>query len=74
MNTTEKLKPYKVNGYPMVKNEFTWDMERLSFQVDILVYSRITDIDSIEDIEFFEGEIANQLGYDWFELQALQPN
>jgi hypothetical protein len=59
---------YSVSGYKMTKNQDTWEMERAGFAAHVLVKSRLADINTSEDREFFEGEIAIQLGLDCFEL------
>lgn len=64
---------YSVSGYKMVKNEDTWEMERTGFLAHVLVDSKLSDINTDGDREFFEGEIAIQLGLDWFELISFGP-
>ena len=70
---THTMTTYNASGYKMVKNQDTWEMERTDFLAHILVDSKLADIDTFEDREFFEGEVAMQLGCDWFELTSLEP-
>lgn len=64
-----KLKTMKtllVNGYKMVKNPETWDMEKVG---DILTIEVTVQKNSIE---FIEGIIANQEGFDWFQFESSE--
>lgn len=63
---------YQVNGYLMKRNLNTFEMDRTSFVSNINAFSRLKDIDSNEDREFFECEIALQLNCDYFELDSFQ--
>jgi Na+-transporting NADH:ubiquinone oxidoreductase subunit NqrF len=67
-----KKATYKVNGYLMSRNPNTYEMERTSFVSNVLVFSRLIEIENNEDREFFECEIALQLKSDYFELNGFQ--
>lgn len=59
------MKIYNVTGYKMVKNPTTWDMEKTG---DLITVSVICAKNSIEMIE---GEVANKMGFDWFEAVTI---
>jgi len=67
-----KIYTYKVTGYKMKKNAETWEMERNSFVSKIDAFSRLKDIETNEDREFLECEIALQFNCDYFELDSFQ--
>jgi Na+-transporting NADH:ubiquinone oxidoreductase subunit NqrF len=69
-----KIYNYKVSGYIMKKNQETWEMERNSFISKVIALSRLKDIITNEDREFFECEIALQFKYDYFELDGFELN
>ena len=60
------MKTLLVNGYKMVKNPETWDMEKVG---DILTIEVTVQKNSIE---FIEGIIANQEGFDWFQFESSE--
>jgi hypothetical protein len=68
------MKTYTVSGYKMLKNEETWELEKSNFLAHIIVNSKLIDIDTFKDREFFEGEISIQLDCDWFEIISFAPN
>jgi hypothetical protein len=59
------MKTYSVTGYKMVKNPNTWDMEKTG---DLMTVSVLCAKNSIEMIE---GEVANKMGFDWFEAVTI---
>lgn len=59
------MKTYNVTGYKMVKNPNTWDMEKTG---DLITISVLCAKNSIEMIE---GEVANKMGFDWFEAVTI---
>lgn len=67
-----KIYTYKVTGYKMTKNPETWEMERSSFVSKVDAFSRLKDIETSEDREFLECEIALQFKCDYFELDGFQ--
>jgi hypothetical protein len=74
ITTSKSATSYSVSGYKMNQNPETWDMERGQFLTNHLVTSRLLEIDTEEDREFFEGEISKQLNSDWFELVSFSIN
>ena len=56
----------------MKKNPETWEMERNSFVSKATAFSRLKDIETNEDREFFECEIALQMNCDYFELDGFE--
>jgi hypothetical protein len=69
-----KIYTYQVSGYLMKKNAETFEMERNSFVTKATAFSRIKDIETNEDREFFECEIALQYKCDYFELDSFEIN
>ena len=69
-----KIYTYNVTGYKMKKNDVTWEMERNSFVSKVIALSRLKDIVTNEDREFFECEIALQFKCDYFELDGFELN
>lgn len=59
------MKTYNVTGYKMVKNPNTWDMEKTG---DLMTVSVLCAKNSIEMVE---GEVANKMGFDWFEAVTI---
>ena len=59
------MKTYIVTGYKMVKNPNTWVMEKKG---DLITVSVLCAKNSIEMIE---GEVANKMGFDWFEAVTI---
>ena len=59
------MKTYSVIGYKMVKNPNTWDMESTG---DLMTVNVICAKNSVEMIE---GEVANKMGFDWFEAVTI---
>ena len=59
------MKTYSVIGYKMVKNPNTWDMEATG---DLMTVSVTCAKNSVEMIE---GEVANKMGFDWFEAITI---
>jgi hypothetical protein len=59
------MKTYSVTGYKMVKNPNTWDMEKTG---DLMTVSVLCAKNSVEMIE---GEVANKMGFDWFEAVTI---
>jgi hypothetical protein len=69
-----KIYTYKVSGYLMKKNAETFEMERNSFVSKVIALTRLKDIVTNEDREFFECEIALQFKCDYFELDGFEIN
>ena len=59
------MKTYSVTGYKMVKNQNTWEMEIVGDLITVEVKSHKNNI------EMIEGEVANKMGFDWFEAVTI---
>lgn len=56
----------------MKKDVETWEMKRSSFVSQTIAFSRLKEINTIEDKEFFECEISLQFKCDYFELDGIE--
>jgi hypothetical protein len=63
---------YKVNGWELIRDCQTYELDRGKFIDNIIVESRLSVIDGYEDRCFLEVEISKQIGCEYFELDALQ--
>jgi len=59
------MKTYSATGYKMVKNENTWEMERVGELITVKVES------SRNSIEMIEIAVANVMGFDYFEALTI---
>ena len=59
------MKTYSATGYKMVKNENTWEMERVGELITVEVES------SRNSIEMIEIAAANVMGFDYFEALTI---
>lgn len=59
------MKTYIATGYQMIKNQNTWETERVGELISVEVKSQKNNIETIE------GEISHKMGFDWFEVVAL---
>jgi hypothetical protein len=59
------MKKYIVTGYKMVKNPNTWDMEITGELMTVSVLC------AKNCIQMIEGEVANKMGFDWYEAITI---
>jgi hypothetical protein len=60
------MENYKVTGYKMMKNEDTLDMEKTGDLMTVSVFS------AKNSVEMIEGNVANKMGFDWFEAICIE--
>lgn len=63
---------YKVNGWIMIRDCNTYEIDRGEFVEHIVVESILKNIEQYEDTCFLEVEISKQIGCEYFEIDGLQ--